>query len=75
MLSCSHYLVTTLSLCSTEERGVGGGGSGLVSFAAYSWNIILGLPGFGVVQDVFRNKGPLGAPKTMAQESDLLSFN
>ena len=53
----------------------GGGGSGLISFAAYSWNRILGLPGLGVVQSVCRNKGPLGAPKSMAQESDLLGFN
>ena len=58
-----------------EERRGGGGGSGLISFAAYSWNRILGLPGLGVVQSVCRNKGPLGAPKSMAQESDLLGFN
>ena len=28
-----------------------------------------------VVQSVFRNKVPLGAPKTMAQESDLSGIN
>ena len=55
--------------------GGGGGASGLISFAVYSWNRILGLPGLGVVQSVCRNKGPLGAPKSMAQESDLLGFN
>ena len=58
-----------------RKGGGGGGGSGLISFAAYSWNRILGLPGLGVVHSVCRSKGPLGAPKSMAQESDLLGFN
>ena len=82
-----------------EEAG-GGGISGFISLAAYSWNRILRPPGIGLPcvgwYKASRNvKGkilnstfwlnlifwkakilvPLGAPKTMAQESDLSGIN
>ena len=70
-----HALPRVLCQGTNFVKKGGGGGSGLISFAAYSWNRILGLPGLGVVQSVCRNKRPMGAPKSMAQESDLLGFN
>ena len=52
-----HALPSFAVLCQTmnfvrKERGE----SGLISFAAYSWNRILRPPGLGLVQSVFRNK-------------------
>ena len=54
--------------------------SGLISLAAYSWNRILRPPGIGLTcvgwySAYLEIRSPLGAPKTMAQESDLSGIN
>ena len=62
-----------------EDGGGGGGGGGVL--VAYSWNRILhppgiGLPCVGWYKAYLEIRSPwLGAPKTMAQESDLPGFN
>ena len=63
-------------LCQSMNFVRKGGFSGLISFAAYSWNRIFHSPGLALpCVGWYRMYLEIGSPwETMAQESDLLGF-
>ena len=63
-------------LCQSMNFVRKGGFSGLISFAAYSWNRIFHSPGLALpCVGWYRMYLEIGSPwETMAQESDLLDF-
>ena len=63
-------------LCQSMNFVRKGGFSGLISFAAYSWNRIFRPPGLALpCVGWYRMYLEIGSPwKTMARESDLLGF-
>ena len=71
-----HVLPSFSVLCQSMNFVRKGGFSGLISFAAYSWNRIFRPPGLALPRvGWYRMYLEIGSPwKTMAQESDLLGF-
>ena len=71
-----HVLPSFSVLCQSMNFVRKGGFSGLISFAAYSWNRIFCRPGVALpCVGWYRMYLEIGFPwKTMAQESDLLGF-
>ena len=71
-----HVLPSFSVLCQSMNFVRKGGFSGLISFAAYSWNRIFHSPGLALpCVGWYRMYLEIGSPwETMAQESDLLDF-